>query len=54
MVAGLGVGVVIGWSLDRWLHSSPLMLSLFVLMGGAAGVVNVWRMLTPKPKRTDG
>ncbi len=53
MVAGLGVGAVIGWALDRWLHTSPVMLSLFVLMGGAAGVVNVWRMLTPKPKRMD-
>lgn len=51
MVSGLGVGVTIGWALDRWLHTSPVLLALFVLMGGAAGVANVWRMLTPRPPR---
>ena len=51
MVSGLVVGVAIGWALDRWLHTSPGFLVLFVLMGGAAGVANVWRMLTPKPPR---
>ena len=51
MVSGLGVGVAIGWALDRWLHTSPMFLALFVLMGGAAGVANVWRMLSPRSPR---
>jgi len=48
LLAALVVGVAIGWYLDRWLHTSPLMLIVFVLMGGAAGIANVWRMLSPK------
>jgi ATP synthase protein I len=51
MVSALAVGAALGYALDRWLHTSPLLLSLFVLMGGAAGVANVWRVLTVrKPK----
>jgi ATP synthase protein I len=48
MVSALAVGVAIGWYLDRWLHSSPAFLVLFVLLGGAAGVANVWRVMGPK------
>ena len=51
MVSALAVGAALGYALDRWLHTSPLLLSLFVLMGGAAGVANVWRVLkVPKPE----
>lgn len=51
MVSALAVGAALGYALDRWLHTSPFLLSLFVLMGGAAGVANVWRVLTVgKPK----
>ena len=48
MVAALVVGVGIGWYLDRWAQTSPLFLVIFVLLGGAAGVANVWRMMGPK------
>lgn len=51
MLSALVVGVAVGWALDRWLHTSPIMLSLFVLLGGGAGVANVWRVLTPKAPR---
>ncbi|HTR17830.1 MAG TPA: AtpZ/AtpI family protein [Acetobacteraceae bacterium] len=47
MVSALAVAVVIGLALDRWLHTRPLFLALFVLLGGAAGVLNVWRMFAP-------
>ncbi len=53
LLAALVVGVGIGWYLDRWLHTSPLLLIVFVLMGGAAGVANVWRLLAPKPPKQD-
>ena len=43
LLAALIVGLAIGWGLDTWLHTMPLMLIVFVLLGGAAGVANVWR-----------
>ena len=52
LLSTLIVGASIGWFLDRWLHASPAMLILFVLLGGAAGIANVWRLMSPKaPKR---
>jgi ATP synthase protein I len=48
LVSALAVAVAIGWGLDRWLHTMPLFLIVFVLLGGAAGVANVWRILGPK------
>ncbi len=43
MVAGVAVGAFIGWLLDRWLGISPWGLILFLLLGFAAGVLNVMR-----------
>ncbi len=43
LVAGVLVGAVIGWLLDRWLGISPWGLIVFVLLGFAAGVLNVMR-----------
>jgi ATP synthase protein I len=51
VVSALVVAVAIGWGLDRWLHTLPLFLIIFVVLGGAAGVVNVWRLVGPG-KRT--
>jgi len=48
MVSALLVGVAIGWALDRWLGTRPILLAVFVLLGGAAGVLNVWRTFAPK------
>jgi ATP synthase protein I len=50
LVAALAVGLAIGWGLDRWLHTLPLFLVIFVLLGGAAGIANVWRMMAPRTK----
>jgi ATP synthase protein I len=47
LVSALVVALAIGWGLDRWLHTMPLFLVIFVLLGGAAGVANVWRMVSP-------
>ncbi len=43
LVAGVVVGAVIGWLLDRWLGISPWGLVVFLLLGFAAGVLNVMR-----------
>lgn len=48
LLSALVVGVALGWFLDRWLHTSPLLLIVFVLLGGAAGIANVWRLMAPK------
>jgi ATP synthase protein I len=50
MLSALVVAVAIGWALDSWLHTKPIMLALFVLLGGAAGIANVWRLMGPAGK----
>jgi ATP synthase protein I len=37
------VGGLIGWFLDRWLGISPLGFIVFVLLGFAAGMLNLMR-----------
>jgi ATP synthase protein I len=43
LVAGVVVGAGLGWLIDRWLGSSPWGLMIFLLLGFAAGVLNVMR-----------
>jgi ATP synthase protein I len=43
LVAGVFVGGLIGWALDGWLGTSPLFLLVFLLLGIAAGFLNVIR-----------
>ena len=38
LFSALAVAVAIGWGLDRWLHTMPLFLIIFVVLGGVAGV----------------
>ena len=46
LVAALAVGVGIGWLLDYWLETSPLMLVVFFFLGSAAGFLNVYRAVS--------
>lgn len=43
MVGGVVVGAGLGWLMDRWLGTSPWGLSVFLMLGFAAGVLNVIR-----------
>lgn len=43
LVAGVGVGGGIGWLLDRQFGSTPWLLALFVVLGFAAGLLNIIR-----------
>jgi ATP synthase protein I len=43
LVAGVVVGALIGWGIDRLLSISPWGLIVFLLLGFTAGVVNVIR-----------
>lgn len=42
-IAGVLVGAGIGWVADQWLGTSPFGLIVFLLLGFAAGVLNVLR-----------
>ena len=55
-VAGVVVGAGIGWLIDRWLGISPWGLIVFLLLGFAAGVLNVMRSagLIASPALDDG
>ena len=47
------VGSAIGWQLDRWLGSKPWLLLLFMLLGLAAGFVNLFRAVSAEQKLVD-
>ena len=43
LVAGVIVGAGLGWLVDRWFGITPWGLIIFLLLGFAAGVLNVMR-----------
>jgi ATP synthase protein I len=48
LVSALVVAVAIGYGLSMVFGARPIFLAIFVLLGGAAGVLNVWRSFAPK------
>jgi ATP synthase protein I len=55
LVGGVVVGFLLGWLIDRWLGTSPWGLIVFLLLGFAAGVINVMRSAgVVKPGPLDG
>jgi len=55
LVAAELVAGAIGYGLDHLFHTLPLFLVIFILLGGAAGVMNVWRLMAPPgPDGKDG
>jgi ATP synthase protein I len=48
LVSAMLVACAIGWGIDRLAGTRPLFLILFVPLGGAAGVLNVWRVFAPR------
>jgi ATP synthase protein I len=55
LVAGVVVGAAIGWSLDYWLGISPWGMIVFLMLGFAAGVLNLMRAagVMPAPGSDD-
>jgi ATP synthase protein I len=51
LVAGVVVGALLGWGFDRLLSTRPWGLIVFVLLGFAAGVLNVMRSAGVAPDR---
>jgi ATP synthase protein I len=54
LVSALVVAVAIGYGLDRLFGTKPILMAVFVLLGGAAGILNVWRLFAPRPTRDRG
>ncbi len=43
LVAGVAVGGFIGWGLDRLFDTGPFLMVVFLGLGAAAGIMNVFR-----------
>ena len=43
LVASVAVGTIIGFILDNWFDTKPLLIIIFFLFGAAAGIMNVFR-----------
>jgi len=44
LVSALAIGVGVGWLLDSWLGTKPWLMLVFILLGGGAGILNVYRV----------
>jgi F0F1-type ATP synthase assembly protein I len=43
--AAAAVGYGIGWLLDRWLHTLPILSIIFAVLGAAGGFVEILQMM---------
>lgn len=56
MVVTTGIGALLGHTADRFLGTRPWFLAAGVLLGGAAGCLNVYRLAStfvPQPDEDD-
>ena len=44
LVSAIAIGLAIGWLLDNWLSTKPWFMIVFIFLGGAAGILNVFRL----------
>lgn len=51
LVAFVAVGGVIGYFVDRWLHTTPLFLMLLLILGLILGIRDVLKSLTAAEKK---
>tara|TARA_B100002052_G_scaffold280685_1_gene289041 strand:+ start:19 stop:309 length:291 start_codon:yes stop_codon:yes gene_type:complete len=43
LVAAVAVGTIIGFILDNWFGTKPILIIVFFIFGAAAGIMNVFR-----------
>lgn len=43
LIAGVAAGAFLGYYLDQWLNTRPLMIILMIFLGAAGGVLNIYR-----------
>ena len=53
LVAAVAVGTIIGFILDNWFGTKPLLIIIFFLFGSAAGIVNVFRAAKRMQEKED-
>ncbi len=44
IVSAVAIGVGVGWLLDGWLGTTPWLMVMFVVLGFASGILNVYRL----------
>ena len=52
LVAAVAVGTIIGFILDNWFGTKPILIIVFFLFGAAAGILNVFK--AAKKMQKDG
>ena len=53
LVAAVVVGVIIGFILDNWFGTKPILIIVFFLFGSAAGILNVIKAAKKMQKNRD-
>ena len=53
LVAAVAVGSIIGFILDNWFGTKPVLVIVFFLFGAAAGIMNVFRAAKKMQKQED-
>ena len=43
LVAAVAVGTIIGFILDNWFDTKPILIIIFFIFGAAAGIMNIFR-----------
>lgn len=51
--ASAAAGYVIGWLLDRWLHTVPVLSIVLTMLGAAGGFLEVLTILKRAERRAD-
>ena len=53
LLAAVVVGTIIGFILDNWFCTKPLLIIIFFLFGAAAGILNVFKAAKRMQKEED-
>ena len=53
IVAGVVIGGLLGWLLDGWLGTKPWLALIFLLLGLAAGFMNLMRAVNREQRQVD-
>lgn len=44
-------GLAVGWLLDKWLHTTPVLTVVMIGLGAAGGIIELLRLLRGAEKR---
>jgi ATP synthase protein I len=54
LIGGLVGGALIGWVLDRLLHTGHVLLIVFLVLGTVGGFWSIFKLASQKPKSANG